>query len=204
MKNKILKITALSLLVIITFICAAPYLFKGKIISLVKAQINEDLRAHVNFSSLDISWFRHFPKIALGLDDLQVTCVGEFDGDTLVTAKRLDLGCGVASFISGDCIKIYSITLNDPHLHALVHRDGHSNWDILKSSAFSGANLESSSRPFKLEMERYAIHNGYISYEDERKDILVEMANLEHEGRGNFTSNLFTLKTKTTADAISF
>src|SRR5450631_122397 len=106
-KNKILKITGLASAVLIAFLWAAPYLFKGKITNLVKAQINKNLRAHVNFSDVDISWFRHFPKIALGLDDLQVTCVGEFDGDTLITAKQLDLGCGLASFISGDCIKVY-------------------------------------------------------------------------------------------------
>ena len=204
MKNKILKITGIALLVLITFVWTAPYLFKGKIINLVRTQINKNLRAHVNFSDVDISWFRHFPKIALGLDNLQVTCVGEFDGDTLITAKQLDMACSLASFISGDSIKVYSITLNEPRLHALVHKDGHSNWDILKPDTFSRANPEPSARPFKLEMQRYAIHNGYIEYQDESRDILVEIANLEHEGRGNFNSNLFTLRTKTTADAISF
>src|SRR5580704_9107267 len=102
MKNKILKITGIALLVLITFVCAAPYLFKGRIIYLVKAGINKNLRAHVNFSDVDISWFRHFPKIAVGLDNLQVICVGKFDGDTLITAKQLDMACGLASLISGD------------------------------------------------------------------------------------------------------
>jgi len=204
MKHKILKITGLVLLVLITLVWSTPYLFKGKIINLIKARMHKDLRAHVNFSDLDISWFRHFPKIAIGLDNLQVTCVGEFEGDTLIAAKQFDIACGIGSLISGDSIKIYSITMNEPRLHARIHKDGHRNWDIMKPANSLTENIESSAKPFESEIQRYAIHDGYIVYEDESRDILVEVVNLEHEGRGDFSSNLFTLKTRTTADAINF
>jgi hypothetical protein len=203
MKSKILKITGITLLVLITFVLSAPWLFKGKIIHLVKAQINKDLRAHVNFSDVDISLFRNFPNIAIGLDSLQVTCVGEFQGDTLITAKQFDIACDIASLISGDSIRVYSITVNEPRFHALIHKDGHSNWNIIKPDGSSQENAGSSARSFKLEIQRYAIHNGYVDFLDERKDIHVEVVNLEHVGRGNFTSDLFTLKTRTTAETIN-
>src|ERR1700676_2931686 len=99
MKSKILTITGITLLVLITFVLSAPWLFKGKIIHLVNARINKDLRAHVNFSDVDISLFRNFPKIAIGLDTLQVICVGEFQGDTLITANRFDIACDIGSLI---------------------------------------------------------------------------------------------------------
>ena len=204
MKTKILKITGITLLVLSTFIWAAPFLFKGKIVSLVKGQINKDLRAHVNFSGVDISLFRSFPKIAIGLDKLQVTCVGEFQGDTLMTAKQFDLACDLGSLISGDSIKVYSITVNEPRFHARIHKDGHSNWNIFKPDGYPNENFDSSTRIFKMEIQRYAIHNGYVDFLDEGKNLHVVMVNLEHEGRGNFSSDLFTLNTRTTADAIDF
>jgi hypothetical protein len=77
MKSKILKITGLVLLAIASVIFATPWLLKGKIIHLVKANINRNLRAHVNFTDVDISLFRHFPKISIGLDNVQATCVGD-------------------------------------------------------------------------------------------------------------------------------
>jgi AsmA-like C-terminal region len=204
MKSKILKITGFTLLVLTAFLWTAPWLFKGKIINLVKSHINRELRAHVNFSDVDISLFRHFPKIAIGLDNVQITCVGEFQGDTLMNAKQFDMACDIRSLISGDSIKLYSITVNEPRFHALIHKDGHSNWNIIKSDSYPYENIDSTTRPFKLEIQRYAIHNGYVDYLDERKDIHVVIVNLEHEGRGNFSSNLFTLNTRTTADAINF
>jgi hypothetical protein len=153
---------------------------------------------------MDISWFRHFPKISVGLNNLQVICVGEFDGDTLIAAKQLDVSCSIGSFFPGDTIKIYSMTFNEPRLHALVHKDGHSNWDIIKPASLSNENTGPPAKPVKLEIQRYAIHNGYVYYQDESKNIHVEIANLEHDGKGNFDSDFFTLKTRTTADAIDF
>jgi hypothetical protein len=204
MKSKILKITGLVLLVLVTFVWATPYLFKGKITRLVRAHISKNLRAHVNFSDVDISLFRHFPRITVGLDNLQVTCVGEFQDDTLVTAKQFDIACEIGSLLSGDTIQVYSITVDEPRFHALTHKDGHSNWNIMKSVTDPGEYVDSSTRVFTSDIHRYAIHNGYVDYLDERTNMHVVVVNLEHEGRGDLTSDLFTLKTKTTADAINF
>jgi hypothetical protein len=204
MKSKILKITGGTLLVLITFVSTVPWLFKGKIIHIVKAHINKDLRAHVNFSDLDISLFRHFPKITIGLDNVLVTCVGEFQGDTLVTAKQFDIVCDIRSLISGDSVKINSFSANEARFHVLINKEGHCNWNIIKSVTDLYDQIDSSIRPYKSEIQGYAIHNGYFDYLDERKDIHVVIVNLEHEGRGNFSSDLFTLNTRTTADAINF
>ena len=204
MKSKILKITGISLLVLVTFVGAAPWLFKSKITSIVKARANNDLRAHIYFSSADISLFRNFPKLTISLDNLQVTCVGEFQDDTLLTAKQFDLTCNMGSLISGDSIKLYSLTLNEPRFHAVVHQNGHANWNIVKTDEYPGEHFDSSARAFNWAVKKYAIHNGYLEYLNEGKNIHLEVFNLENEGRGNFSSELFTLKTKTTADAISF
>ncbi len=203
MKSKILKILGLVLLVLTTFVWATPYLFKGKITSLVRTRINRDLKAHVSFSDVDISLFHHFPQISVEINNLQAVCVGEFDGDTLITAKQLDIACSIGSLISGDSIRVHSITVNEPRLHAHILKDGHTNWDILKPPNSSLEYNGSSGKPIKLEIQRYAFHNGYIDYRDEAKDIHIEVVNLEHEGKGDFIADFFTLKTKTTADAVS-
>ncbi len=204
MKSKILKITGITLFILATFVWAAPWLVKGKINHLLRAQINKDLKAHVSYSGLDISLFRHFPKISIGLDNLQVICVGEFQGDTLITAKQFDIACDMASLFSGDSIRVHSFTINEPRLYARIHADGHTNWNIIRQDAPSNENIDSSSRPFEWQLHRYAIHNGYLDYTDEKRNLHIVVNNVEHAGIGNFSSGLFALKTRTTADAIQF
>jgi hypothetical protein len=204
MKSKILKITGITLLITIAFVGAAPWLFKGKIANIIKARVDRDLKAHVNFSGVDLSLFRNFPKITIGLENLQVTCVGEFQDDTLISARQMDLTCSFMSLISGDSIKVSSIIITEPRFHAVVHQNGHANWNIMKTDAYPGEYINSTTRAIDWTIQRYAIHNGYIDYLNEGKKIHLEVFNLEHEGKGNFSSELFTLKTKTTADAINF
>ncbi|HWY34536.1 MAG TPA: AsmA family protein, partial [Nitrosopumilaceae archaeon] len=176
MKRKILLITGITLLIIITFVVAAPWIFKGKITSLVKSAFNKELKAHVDFSDVDISLFRHFPNITLGLDNLDITCVGEFQGDTLMSAKQINITCDIKSLVSGDSIKIYSITANEPRFLAIIHKDGHLNWSTIKPDSSSKEYIGSTSRTFDWELQRYEIHKGYVDYLDESKNIHVEIA----------------------------
>jgi len=202
MKSKILKITGITLLVLVTFVWSAPWLFQGKISHQIRARLNKDLRAHVQFSGLEISLFRHFPKVSIALDNLQVTCVGEFQDDTLLTAKRFTVSCDMKSLISGDSIRARSIAFDEPRFHARINKYGHCNWDIVKSEMYPNEINDSSIRTIRWEIQNYAIHSGYLDYRDERRDMHIEVLNLEHEGKGNFSSEQFTLNTKTTAEAV--
>jgi uncharacterized protein involved in outer membrane biogenesis len=204
MKSKILKTTGVVLLVMIALIWTAPYIFQGKINRLIKAQIAKDFRARVNFSGASISLFRHFPEISIGLNHVQITCVGEFQDDTLMIAKQFEINCDLKSFFSGDSIRVHSIILDEPHFHLVLNKQGHSNWNIFKSGADPFDQVDSAARSFNLDMQRYAIHKGYVDYQDQRRDIHILINNLEHEGRGNFSSESYTLNTKTTADAVDF
>ena len=99
--KKILKITGFTLLFLIAFAFAAPFLFKGQIISLVKKEINNSINAKADFKDVSISFFRHFPKVSVALKDLQVVGIGEFEGDTLIAAKEIDASLNLMSVIKG-------------------------------------------------------------------------------------------------------
>ena len=204
MKSKILKTTGAVLLIMIALIWTAPYLFQGKINRLIKAQIAKDFRARVSFSGSDISFFRHFPDISVGLDHVMITCLGEFQDDTLMLAKQFDMSCDLKSLFSGDSIRVHSMTVNEPRFHLVVNKQGHNNWSIIKSAPDAFDQIDSSAKPFHLDMRRYAIHKGYVDYQDQGRNLHVVINNLEHEGSGQFSSESFTLNTKTTSDAIDF
>jgi len=201
MIKKILKIVSIILLVLIAAAFAAPYLFKSQIVKLVKDAINKNINAKVDFKDVDISFFRHFPKVAVGLDELQIIGKDEFAADTLIAAKRIDAALDIMGVIKGSDITIYSVNVESPRIHAIVNKDSVANWSIMKPDTTTKTVTDA--KPYKMALQQYAIHNAYISYKDATAGIGTEIVNLNHEGSGDFTSDIFTLKTTTKADAIT-
>jgi hypothetical protein len=201
--KKGLKIAAISFAVLLLIALAAPFLFKGKIIKLAKEKINESLTAKVDFADIDISFIRHFPKVAISVEDLQVVGTGAFAKDTLLAARSIDVAVNFNSLFSGKKYKIYSIAIDEPRIHAVVSSDGKANWDITKPDTTATSSPTDSSS-FQLALQHYAIKKGFIKYDDEVANMHLSIINLNHEGSGDFSSDLFTLKTATTTDAINF
>lgn len=185
--KKVLKITGISLLVLIAVAFAIPILFKGKILTIVKSSINKNVNAKVDFKDLSLSLFRHFPKLSVALENISVTGVDEFAKDTLVSAEKIDASVNIMSVITGSEIKVAGVYLESPRIHALVHKNGKANWDITKPDTANNSVADTSSSSFKMQLQKYAIKNGYIYYNDESGNMSAEIAGLNHEGSGDFT-----------------
>ena len=169
--------------------------------AIAKKQINKNLSAQVDFKDVDISFFRHFPHVAAGLENLQIIGTGDFSKDTLLSAKKIDVALNFMSLFGDAEMKIYSITVDKPRVHAIVNKEGKANWDITKPDTSATPQKESE---FKLSLKKYTINDAYISYVDIPGNMSTEIFHLNHSGSGDFTSDLFTLATKTTAESVSF
>ena len=201
MIKKLLKIVLIGLLILIGVAFAVPYLFKSQLTAKVKKEINAKLNARVDFKEVNISFFRHFPKVAVGLDDFYIIGNGVFAADTLLAAKQIDAAVNIMSVIKGSNITIYSVFIESPRIHAIVSKDSLVNWDIVKPDSI--AQTTGAEKAFKMELQRYEINNAYISYKDEPSVISAEIFNLNHSGSGDFTADLFNLKTSTTAENVN-
>ena len=205
MIKRLLKITGICVAVLLLILFLAPFLFKGKIVQIVKKQINDRLTAKVDFTDVDLSFFRHFPRVSLGLTDLRVTGTGVFEGDTLAAVKSIDVAVDFMSVIKGSNITIHSIQLDEPRIHLIVTRDGQANYLITKPGPPAGSGAaEGGGGSVQMKLQRYTIRDGYLSYDDAGGNIHTEVAHLDHSGSGDFTADLFTLSTDTKAAAVSF
>jgi hypothetical protein len=198
--KKILKYTGISLLALIALAFVLPLIFKKQIVAKVKAEINNNLLAKVEFSDVSISLFRHFPKLSVGLENISVAGINEFRNDTLLSAKRADAALNLWSAISGDQMKLYGVYLNEPRIHAIINKDGKANWEIAKPDTATATEASA----FDIKLDEYKITDGYIVYEDEVAGMKAEINGLDHEGSGDFTQDAFTLSTKTKATTASF
>lgn len=204
MLKKTLKITGITLLVLLAAAIALPFFFKGKITTLIKEQINKNIAAKVDFSDVDLSLFRNFPRLSVALDSLRVTGLDEFSGDTLVSARRINVALDLFS-VFGSEMKIHSIAVDRPRVHAIMHKNGHANWSItLPDTTSASTGASSASKPFKMALQKYSVTDGYISYQDDSSHMSCEITGLNHSGKGDFTSDEFTLQTSTQTAELSF
>ena len=178
-----------------------PIMFKGKILNLVKSQMNEKLVATTDFKDVNISLFRHFPHLSVGIEEITIVGKEEFKNDTLIAAKSIDVSLDLMKAIGGS-YDILNVGLISPRIHAIVHENGAANWNITKPD--SAAKPAEPSAPFAFKLRKYGIENAYIEYRDEQAKMSAVLNNFTHEGSGDFSSDAFTLSTKTTADAITF
>lgn len=202
--KKFFKITGIVLLILIIAAFLIPVLFKKQITALVKKEINKSLVAKVDFKDVSLSLFRHFPKVSISLDELSVVGMNEFAKDTLLSAKSLDASVNLISVIKGDNIKVSGVYLQSPRIHALINKEGKTNWDIAKPSADTSTTADTSASSFKMTLKKYEISDGYILYKDEVSDMSAEIAGLNHTGSGDFTQDVFTLSTATSAKSVNF
>ena len=201
--KKVLKISGITLLALVVILFITPFIFKSKILNLVKEEINKSVNAKVEFKDLSLSLFRHFPKLTVELEDMSVVGINEFSKDTLISARKLNASVNLISMVRGKDIKVYGIYLESPRIHALVNKDGTANWDIAKEDTATKISPASESA-FKLNLQKYEITDGYILYRDESSNMSAEIVKLDHNGSGDFTKDIFTLTTNTQASYASF
>ncbi|WP_212002761.1 AsmA-like C-terminal region-containing protein [Chitinophaga sp. HK235] len=204
MLKKILKVVAGIIVVLVLAAIAIPYFFKDKIMAKVKTELNKHLTAKVDFKDVDISLFRHFPRLAVGLEDLQVTGTGEFEGDTLLKVKQIDVALNLMSVIKGDKMDIYNVALIQPRINAIVHNNGAANWNITKPDTAQASPADTGKTSFALSLQQYKIEDAWISYDDQQGNMRLIIDGLTHQGKGDFTQDKFTLETSTTAEGITF
>ena len=160
---KIVKYSFLVLVVLFLILLAAPFLFKGKIVGLIKDQANTQLNAKLNFNEdISLSLIKNFPHLSLGIQDLSVIGINEFEQDTLFASKDFSVTLDVMSVINGDEIIIKKIRLDQPRIKALVLKNGKANWDIAKADT-SAAEVpaDTASSPFNLKLNSNSI---FISF----------------------------------------
>ena len=90
------------------------------------------LNAKLDFESLDISLFSHFPSASIELNGLTLSGIDDFENDTLVSAESIDVAVNVMSLFSDKGFDVNYVVLDKPSIKAVKLADGRVNWDIMK------------------------------------------------------------------------
>ena len=180
---------------------ALPYFLKDEIKELIKNEINDKIVAKADFGQVSLSLFRSFPNLNATVDSIEVKGVGVFADQDLIKIKRLSLDLDLISVIfSSQTAEIKNFSILEPVLNIVVNPDGTANYNIFKSDDEGKKSTNSKA----INLQKYSVVNGILTYTDHQNFNRISISNLNHEGKGNFKDKIFLLKTKTNIDKLSF
>lgn len=201
--KKALKITGIVLGSLILILAIIPFAFEGKIYETIQKKANENLKATISFSDVDLSLLRNFPHLRVTVNDLKVVNHAPFENVTLANIKDFTVVINIKSLFT-DNIEVTQILLNEPTMDVRVMADGTANYDITIPDSAKVEQPEEPSKPVKVALKKYGIEKGNIRYDDKSLAMVMDFKNLNHEGSGDLADAITTLSTYTTADQTTF
>ncbi len=208
-KNKILKRIligfAIFFVLLIGFLAAVPFLFKPQIKAAIDKAIAENVDAYVNLDldKLSIGIFSTFPDLNVELKELSVVNKGYFEGDTLLSLGRIFVEVDIWDIIGGK-IRIKGFELGSPRIFLKTTQDSLSNFNIVKAQPETPKEEpQKESGEFNIKIEYWAIKNGKIVFDDRLLNAHIDIENLNHSGKGDLSSTIYDIATKTSIAALS-
>lgn len=201
MKKLLIVIGSIFALLLIAAI-ALPIIFKDDIKAAVDQAIAENVNADVYYDKFNLSLIRHFPNPAVALEDFGVANKAPFEGDTLLAVKSFDIVVNLKSLVFGDQPRISSIRLDQPDVHVRVLEDGTANYDIAVAGEDSVAE-DTTTSDVSIRIDHWEVNNGNLIYEDLSQPMLLTLQSMDHTGSGDFTLDVFDMKTETYIDRLN-
>ena len=191
---KILKIAGTVVTSIVVILIAAAFFLQERVADIVLQKLNDKLITKYEYSSLNFSLLRKFPKASLELKNVIVlsspgfdkTMFTEADTDTLLRANTVLLEFEVTDIIDGE-YNIGNIEVRNGTVTLLTDTLGKVNYEFTEKTG------ESADRPFILDLNKIVLTNVGALYWNRATEITVA-GDVE---RG-------TLKTTISGDKIDF
>ena len=200
-KKKILKITGISLLVLVGILLAIPLLLEGKIGTLIKNKVNQNINATLDFDDADLSLLASFPNAKVSLKGTTLVNAAPFEGDTLFFSEKVALTMGIGELFKGaeDPIAIKSLVIDGAKLHIKIDEQENANYDIAKSDNTATTSSETAGNDFSFDLESYEITDSKVVYDDRSTDMRLVISDIQHSGKGDLSLATSELQTKTDA-----
>ena len=190
-------------LLILVLLFTVPVIFKGKIKEKVVSVINESVNARVSFGDYKLGFFKNFPNLTFSMNDFSVAGTGDFESDTLATAKSINLVFNLSSLFGKEGYEVRSILIDAAKIKTLVLEDGSANWDIMKESDETESEGDSDS-DIKILLREVKMLNSSFSYIDRESDMAAWLDDLSGSLSGDLTGSKSDLVINLNSDDFTF
>jgi hypothetical protein len=190
--KKFFRIFLITLGLILLLLISLPMLFKSKIEDAVKAKINQDIYARVDWTRFSLSLFRGFPDLSVNLHQVSVVGLPPFEGDTLAGLERFEIRVNPFSALKEE-VQVKSILVDRPLVNGIVLEDGSANWDITQKPGDEESGDQSQdisdegqASSFSVALHSFKIVKGRVLYDDQSLGTSASLKELNLDLRGDF------------------
>jgi AsmA protein len=104
---RILKISGITVGIVLLLLFLIPILFPGKIAEEVKSFANQKLSGELNFKEVNLSFFNHFPSLTVTLTDFSLKGSAPYHKETLFSANEVSFGINIRSLLFNKKVNYY-------------------------------------------------------------------------------------------------
>ncbi|MGV3695673.1 hypothetical protein [Flavobacterium sp.] len=198
---RILKITGITIGSLLLLLFLIPILFPGKIAEEVKLFANRKLNGELDFKEARLSFFNHFPSLTLTLTDFSLKGSAPYKNETLLSAKEVAFGIDISSLLFDKKVNIDKIYVSDALVNVKVNAKGEANYNVYNSEEETKSKDDSGS---SLRLEKIAIENTHIVYDDKSTKILIDAHGFNYVGNGDLDKAIFDLYTEADIEDFDF
>ncbi len=158
----------------------------------------------MNFSSMEVSFFKHFPHLTISLTNFYLKSSAPFSDDTLISAKDISFGVDLVSLFKGP-IRISKVYLNRGRVIIQYNDKGLSNFDVYKTSSGSTKTADTtSSGSADLQIEDISFARTDFVYSDPSIPLKLAFFGLDYKGNSNISNDILKLRSKISIDSMDF
>lgn len=188
---KAVKILGIALATLLLLMFVVPLFFADTITKSIRDLANENIKAKMDFETIDLSFYKKFPSLTVTIDKPEIKGVGLFDDQTLLQASSISFGIDLMSLL-GDKINLNTVYLDDVEFNVQVDSAGNANYDIWISE---DEKVKKDDDATDLRIEKIKITNAHIVYNDLANKLQIEAKGFNYLGTGDLSSEVFELKT---------
>ncbi|MHA8052747.1 hypothetical protein [Aquirufa sp. OSTEICH-129A] len=177
-------------------------LYKNDIKELIMRTANEKLKANFQFQDASISILSHFPSLSIEVENSSIIGKDEFKNDTLSQIPKLSIQIAPLAYILNKKIEIQDIIIEQAQFNLIILPNGQMNWDIYQAGPQEAPKKESEPS-MSISLNHYQLIDSKILYKDEMRGFSSQLIQLNHEGSGDFSEEIFTLTTSTQVEKLS-
>ncbi len=194
---------AVFLVILVAAAAILPSLFKDDIKAAIDKELAKNVNADVVFDidNFSLTIFRNFPSLTAEIDTLGVFNRAPFEGQYLFVVDRMDVEVNLWDVLFGKQLRLKGITLVNPQVNVKVLPDGRANYDIAIAS--TDTVKETGPSEFSFGIDHWEVINGDVQYDDESIPYRLSLKGLQHTGSGDFTQDVFDLRTHSVVDTLS-
>jgi len=203
--KKLIKVLGISLgvvLLVLLLMLLSPMVFKDKLAGAIKSTANSSLKTELNFSDINVSFFRHFPRLTVTLSDFTLKASAPFNSDTLVRARDVSFGIDLASLFKGP-IKINRVFLNRAKVVLEYNETGQSSFDVYASTGDTVSKKDTaSSGSAEIKIEAIAFIQSEFIYSDASIPMKITARGLNYRGKSQLSKDILKLSSDVKIEAL--